>query len=178
MAACYLPTDLKVRFVRALLDDSQLDEFEKWLYADSELEKYLDPDTYLELISSDFRSEHGRKRTRECIRSILEPMDPQVVDREQVQQLLTGMLDDSIDLLTGLRELSRLHSAGLDFVPILFVGRDDETDSIPSPDRYHLWAPEALSEKLKELDKYRGSILEDCRALLVQLRTAHRVGQK
>jgi hypothetical protein len=169
MALSYLPTDIRVRFARALLDDSQLDEFEKWLYANSEVEKQLEPDTYFQLIASDFKTERGRKETRALLWSILEPKDPQGVTRQDVQQLLRAMLDGSIELLSGLRELSRLHTLGLDFIPIVFVGYDSDTDSIPTPDRYYQWNPEALREKLKGLDRYRERILEECRKLLAQL---------
>jgi hypothetical protein len=170
MSATYLPTDVRVRFARAMLGDSELDKFEKWIYANSDLDKYLDPNTYLELIASDFSTEDGRRHTRELIRSILEPIDPLLIGKQEVQQLLNGMLYGSIDLLTGVRELSRLHSGGLDFIPVAFVGFDSETDSIPTSDKYHLWDQDALKEKLKELnDIYRESILDECRALLSQL---------
>ena len=169
MAATFLPKDLRVRFARALLGELELDNFEKWIYANSELEKYLDPNTYLELIASDFSSEDGRRHARELIGSILKP-DPQLIGRQEVQQLLRGMLNGSIDLLTGVRELSRLHSGGLDFIPVIFVGFDSETDSIPAPDKYHLWDQDALKEKLKELnDRYREIIIDECRALLSKL---------
>jgi hypothetical protein len=169
MAVSYLPKNIQLRLFRALTSESELGELESWLNADNELENHLGPDFYLGLIASDFRTDRGRKLAKELIRSILRPVDPEVITRQQVQQLLRGMLDESIDLLTGLRELSRLHSAGVRFIPIIFVGYDSETDSIPTPDEYYLWNQEALREKLKELDRYRKAILSECGILLERL---------
>lgn len=50
-----LPKDIKKRFYKTIKGDISLDEFELWLYADKELEKYLKPDDYLDLISLSFK---------------------------------------------------------------------------------------------------------------------------
>ena len=50
-----LPQDIKGRFYKTVKGDISLDDFEQWLYADKELEKHLNPDDYLDLISLSFK---------------------------------------------------------------------------------------------------------------------------
>lgn len=50
-----LPQDIKERFYKTIKGDISLDDFEQWLYANKELEKYLNSDDYLDLISLSFK---------------------------------------------------------------------------------------------------------------------------
>lgn len=50
-----LPQDIKERFFKTIKGDISLDDFEQWLYADKELEKYLNSDDYFDLISLSFK---------------------------------------------------------------------------------------------------------------------------
>ncbi len=50
-----LPQYIKERFFKTIKGDNSLDDFEQWLYADKKLEKYLNPDDYLDLISLNFK---------------------------------------------------------------------------------------------------------------------------
>ena len=50
-----LPQDIKERFYKTIEGKISLFDFEKWLFADKELEKHLRPDDYLDLISLSFK---------------------------------------------------------------------------------------------------------------------------
>lgn len=50
-----LPPHIKERFYRTIKGDISLHEFEQWLYVDNELERHLNPDDYLDLISLSFK---------------------------------------------------------------------------------------------------------------------------
>lgn len=50
-----LPQYIKERFFKTIKGDNSLDDFEQWLYADKKLEKYLNSDDYLDLISLNFK---------------------------------------------------------------------------------------------------------------------------
>lgn len=50
-----LPKDIRERFYNTIKGVISLDDFEQWLYADKELEKYLKSDDYLDLISLSFK---------------------------------------------------------------------------------------------------------------------------
>jgi hypothetical protein len=49
-----LPREIKERFYKTIKGDILLDDFEQWLYADKEFEKYLKSNDYLDLISLSF----------------------------------------------------------------------------------------------------------------------------
>ncbi len=50
-----LPKDIKELFYKTIQGNISLDEFEKWLYEDKNLEKLLRPEDYLDLISLNFK---------------------------------------------------------------------------------------------------------------------------
>lgn len=50
-----LPQDIKERFYKTINEDISLEDFEQWLYGDKELEKHLNSDDYLDLISLGFK---------------------------------------------------------------------------------------------------------------------------
>ena len=50
-----LPENIKATFCNTIKGTISVDEFEQWLYVDKELEKYLTPDDYYDLISLNFK---------------------------------------------------------------------------------------------------------------------------
>ncbi|CAM3895964.1 DUF4240 domain-containing protein [Flavobacterium branchiophilum] len=55
-----LPQDIKERFYKTIKGEISLDDFEQWLYADKELEKYLNSNDYLDLISLSFKKSSAK----------------------------------------------------------------------------------------------------------------------
>ncbi|MFY0675493.1 MAG: hypothetical protein JXQ87_19005, partial [Bacteroidia bacterium] len=54
-------------FYRFLNGDIEIDDFEKYIYHDKDLEKTIDHDDYLELISFDFKEKHSNDRLKKFI---------------------------------------------------------------------------------------------------------------
>ncbi len=52
-----LPQDIKEKFYKTIASDISANDFEQWLYEDKELEKYLNVNDYLELISFSFKQD-------------------------------------------------------------------------------------------------------------------------
>jgi hypothetical protein len=50
-----LPEKIKERFYRTINGDISLDDFEQWLYVEKELEKHLNSEDYLDLISLSYK---------------------------------------------------------------------------------------------------------------------------
>ncbi len=50
-----LPEHIKEKFYRTIKGDIPIEDFEQWLYTETELEKLLHPDDYLELVSLHFK---------------------------------------------------------------------------------------------------------------------------
>jgi hypothetical protein len=90
-------------------------------------------------------------------------------DKEKVCKILRQMINGSLDLVSGCRDLTHLHHKGFDFIPIRFVGFDSELDSIPLPEQYHLWNPEALEKYLRKVEPYQDDIIQISKEILTKL---------
>jgi len=92
--------------------------------------------------------------------------------RSQAIALCTGMLDGSLDLVSGCHGLSalRFEPGGDEVIPVEFTGYSSELDGVPDPSRYALWEPTALKRQLAKLELYRAVIVEAARRLLAKLR--------
>jgi HEAT repeat protein len=90
--------------------------------------------------------------------------------RQQVHALLCGLLDNSVDVVTGCRRLTQLYHYGYTWIPSIFVGLDSELDIVPPPDTDHQWNPHALARKLEEAEpiiaSYRSQAQAEARKVL------------
>lgn len=55
-----LPQNIKEKFYDTIKGDISIEDFEQWLYVDKEIEKYLKPDDYLDLISLNFKKSRAK----------------------------------------------------------------------------------------------------------------------
>src|SRR4051812_35332439 len=93
----------------------------------------------------------------------------------QVTCTASGILDGSIDLITGARRLASLsHDVHADRDPdfVTFIGIDSETDEFPLGTVRQHWNPEALVkydlERERAEQQYRPRALECARRLLTK----------
>jgi hypothetical protein len=84
-------------------------------------------------------------------------------------RVLSAMINGSLDVHAGCRELVALRNRGCEFIPIDFVGFDSELDLVPPPAVQPLWERSALDEAMKGFDAYRAVILSSVKELLGQL---------
>lgn len=90
--------------------------------------------------------------------------------RAQVLDILTRLLDERLDIVSGCRQLTDLHHQGYASIPVIFVGLDSMMDTIPLPAHYHLWNQDALAKVLQEGDDlYKHDVLKEAQALLEAL---------
>ena len=82
------------------------------------------------------------------------------------------MLSEDAGIPAGLRELVRLHHAGVKFVPTIFVGFDSEIEW-RSPPKNHNWHPMAFEEQRSLLSLYRDQIRAECARLRKTLSVDH-----
>ena len=99
-----LPDDIKVFFFKTIKGDITLDDFEKWLYSDKELEKQLSPDDYLDLISFNFEQNGAKHQLCELLKKhidfgefetykILELLKEAQQKNEKLPQVLVELYD-------------------------------------------------------------------------------------
>ncbi len=51
-----LPRPIQERFYQTITGDRSVEDFEQWVYADTELEMLLKPDDYVDLISLNYKT--------------------------------------------------------------------------------------------------------------------------
>jgi hypothetical protein len=161
-----LSEDIQRHLLAFVIEELSGAEFESWLYASGELEESLSPDDYLALLAADFRTPEGVREAQATSERLLETFDPWCVARARVILTLRGMLNGSVNLLVGLRELAHMHYAGYAFIPVEFAGYESETDTVPEPSQYGSWEPHALEHALQPLYLYREGILQATGELL------------
>ena len=95
--------------------------------------------------------------------------------RAEVTRAASGLLDGSIDLITGVRRLASLsHKIHADKDPdfITFIGIDSETDAFPLGTVRQHWNPEALAkydlERERAAQHYRPHALASARRLITK----------
>jgi hypothetical protein len=144
-------------------------EFEAWICAAADVEATIGRTAYLDLISADYGGRDAGAMRELCER-LLQEHHPGELKRYRVTRTLESMLREDEALLDGLRKLVRLRHQGCEFIPIEFVGFESETDSIPSPQAYHLWEPAVLADLLARGVPYRAQIRASTEGLLNELR--------
>jgi hypothetical protein len=158
--------DYFYRFASKRIDPA---DFERWLYEHTRLDDELDKTSYLDLLAFDFKEESGIREARHFIRQILEKLEPGFYVDEEVKQTLRDMINEELPLVTGLRRLVAFNHAGYEQIPLIFVGLESETDSVPEPSQYSAWGRLALRKQLKRLDWYKKDIIRESKTLLEKL---------
>lgn len=114
-----LPQDIKERFYKTIKGDISVDDFEQWLYADKELERYLNPDDYFGLMSLNFK-ESGAKH--ELWKLLKKHIDPGELETYKMLELLYEAKQKSERLPYILMEFYDLYCRGYTFLLDLGLG--------------------------------------------------------
>jgi hypothetical protein len=164
-----LPSESRKHLLEFAAGGAPAKNFEAWLYSSAEVEQALLPDEYLALISADFNSSDGVAQAQIIAEEILSRRYPTDLPKRRVLALASEMLAGTIDLLFGLRRLVGYYRSGYTFIPEVFVGLEDETESVPDREHYSQWEPNALARQLERLGWYRSQILAELKALVESL---------
>jgi hypothetical protein len=96
---------------------------------------------------------------------------------ERLVSTARGMLEGSVPLLEGIREIDRLRKDApdsLDPAFHLFIAAVDETDTYPTPENRHRWSTAALERLDREMADYLDEMTPSIRAACQQLIEAFR----
>ena len=127
-----------------------LPAFEQWLYGTPEVETVLGPDTWLDLVSLDFRGRHATHEVRSFVERLYDTRRPGALPADEARVVARAFLAGSADLWVACRRLAALWYLGHHaWVPLDFVGLDSELDAIPAPSTRSLWEPSALARVLE-----------------------------
>ena len=114
-----LPQDIKERFYKTIKGDISLFDFEKWLYADRELEKHLNSDDYLDLIALSFKKSGAKY---ELWKLLKKHIDPGEFETYKMLGLLNEAKQKNKRLPYILMEFYDLYCKGYNFLQDLGLG--------------------------------------------------------
>jgi hypothetical protein len=143
--------------------------FESWLYGAVDLDAHLTPDEFLALVSPDFRTSSGVASAREAATQILDSRVPQDTVRHKAARLVTYVLDGSVPLLFGLRQLSHLAHESPGLIPGDIANLYSDLEGVPTESSYHLYSPAYVSRQVALLESARPAIVSALTAFLLVL---------
>lgn len=114
-----LPEHLKQRFYRTITGEISIEEFEHWLYADKELENYMNFDDHLDLISLNFRKSGAKYELWNLLKKHI---DLGEFETHKILRLLYEAKEKGEELPLILMEFYDLYYKGYSFLKDLGLG--------------------------------------------------------
>jgi hypothetical protein len=114
-----LPADIEQIFFDTLSGDKTVLEFEQWLYADKQLEKILNSDDYLDLISYGYKADNVKYG---LFRLLEKHIDKGELETRRIRKLLTKALNRNNELPEILITFYDLYCKGYNFLDNLGLG--------------------------------------------------------
>ena len=164
----------KQTFFRMLNGDMSISDFEQWVYTSGDLlEKELESEIYLELVSFNFKQKDSLQLLINKAETLVN-MDEFNIWR--TKRLLTDIIENNLDLVLATRKLRQLYfETGKNIIPeTLGIGFESELDDLPIPSEYNQWESSALQKTLEKVDQYRDEILRDAKLLLHTLNKSNK----
>jgi hypothetical protein len=155
-----LPREIKERFYKTIKGDILLDDFEQWLYADKEFEKYLNSNDYLDLISLSFKKSGAKY---ELCNLLKKHIDLGEFETYKILGLLNEAKQKTKRLPYILMEFYDLYCKGYNFFQDLGLGigfavEEPNVNNTPADNTWD----ELTSKQQKELLDSFSPELEEC----------------
>jgi hypothetical protein len=114
-----LPNDIKQIFLETLSGEKTVLEFEQWLYNDKRLEKILNSEDYLDLISYGYKADNAKGG---LVRLLEKHVDKGELETTRIRKLLTKALYNDKDLPAILMTFYDSYCKGYSFLDNLALG--------------------------------------------------------
>ncbi|MBO6497550.1 MAG: hypothetical protein JJ978_18430 [Roseivirga sp.] len=114
-----LPLDIQIQFFKVYNNEISVADFERWLYSKKELEQLLDNDTYIDLISLNYKDRHAMHEMGKIIDPFL---DFGKFEERKLKKILTDLIDRTDDFAKSLIDTYELYCLGYLFFDNLGFG--------------------------------------------------------
>lgn len=108
-----LPEEIQLIFFKVFSDEITIEEFEKWLYSNKELEDILGESLYLDLVTINYKEPHGRYEMQKMISGLL---DWGKYEERKLRQTLNSILNKDDEFITELCNAYNLYCGGYYFM--------------------------------------------------------------
>ena len=139
-----LPDSIKITLFKVLDGDFAIEDFEEWVYSDAELESALTADSYLDLISLDYKKSGAKY---ELFKLIGELIDSGEYEMYKLLKLVKNTMQKDEKLPYYLMEFYHLYCDGYDFLREIGLNYGLSVDVPPNADS---WA-DLTSDQQQEL---------------------------
>jgi len=107
-----LPVEIQLYFFKVYNDENSIEEFEQWLYREAELEKLLGKESYLDLISLNFKDRHIKYEISKVIDSFL---DFGLFEEQKLRKILNDLINRTQNFAKSLIATYDLYCSGYNF---------------------------------------------------------------
>ncbi len=156
-----LPLDIQIEFFKVYNKEISVEEFEKWLYSKKELEQLLDHDTYIDLISLNYKERHAKYE----LGKIIDPfLDLGKFEERKIKKVLTDLIERTDDFAKSLIDTYNLYCLGYFFFNNLGFGygltfSEDFWD-------YSNWENLSIKEKNNRIDRIHPGVKREAQLVL------------
>jgi len=114
-----LPLDIQIQFFKVYNNEITIADFENWLYSKKELEQLLNNDTYIDLISLNFKGRH----IKHGMGKIIDPfLDFGKFEERKIRKILIDLIERTDDFTKSLIDTYDLYCSGYNFFDNLGLG--------------------------------------------------------
>lgn len=156
-----LPLDIQVEFFKVYGDEVPVADFESWLYANKELEHYLGEETYVDLVSLNFKDRHIKHEMGKVIDPFL---DFGKCEERRLIRLLSDLIERTQAFGRSLIDTYDLYCSGYYFFDNLGLGYG--LNFANDYWNYSDWEKLTDEEKEVRIDKVYGAVKAEAQIVL------------
>ncbi len=156
-----LPLDIQIQFFKVYNNEISIIDFETWLYSKKELEQLLDNDTYIDLITLNFRNKYIKHEIGKIIDSFL---DFGKFEERKLRKVLIDLIERTDDFAKSLIDTYDLYCSGYTFFENLGLGygltfSEDFWD-------YRVWKKLTSRQKEKRINRIHVGVKREAEFIL------------
>jgi hypothetical protein len=144
---------MKKNFLKFYFGVSGTKEFEEFVYRTPDLEKLLAKDDYLALVSFDYKDKLSIDKAKKLVSKVYKKLFGSSIYEDRALEILDNMLDQSLPLPDGCRNLANLRQAGFGTVDVIFEMYSSELED--KPDSIDFYKERIKNDVVKQIDKIR-----------------------
>jgi hypothetical protein len=164
----------RVMFYKFINDDISKESFENWIYENEELKGNFQEDTYVDLLSFNYKSSESKAYIKSIVKKHLNWLE---FEKWRTIDLLEKIKNKEIEIILATRRLCQLYREQEDNIdnPLisieLGIGFESVLDNCPIESEYHQWNVEALIKQLEPIKWYQESFFTTVEKELNLLKT-------
>jgi hypothetical protein len=114
-----LPADIQIEFFKLLNEETSVQNFEQWVYANKDLENYFAEADYIDFISLNFKDSHFKHEMKKIVDKYL---DYGEFEKRKLKKILNNIIAKNADFAKSLIGTYNLYCLGYSFLDNIGLG--------------------------------------------------------